>query len=177
MPGFNQRMLPSLNTAYKVLIYSILIVSLILFSYLANYAMVFRITAAVVSYLAIAGVLCWNLYHLCGKKLQKSKPGLLFAILSLYSLHRWFIVSGIIISFLIDRRSGSVLPPANQTLQRARILLPEILISGPVLLGMDVAREYSVWHNWNFQLIPVLLCLLSLISGVWILFQTKQSAQ
>ena len=74
MPAEYKPMTEQSFNKHKTLIYITLTPLMALFSYLANYAMVFRITASVVSYLSVFGTTGWILYQILNKSTTKKNP-------------------------------------------------------------------------------------------------------
>ncbi len=139
--------------------------------------MIFRGTAAVVSYLSMTGVIFWFILRWKGKVNSMNHPVFLFFFLSFYSLHRW-LIAGMLMAVFITKW---LLKTASNTNISGRKALnrfsADLFVAGPLLLCMDIAREYSVWHEWIFQPLPLLFCLAAILTGTWLIYQQRDSHQ
>lgn len=156
MPAEYKPMTEQSFNKHKTLIYITLTPLMALFSYLANYAMVFRITASVVSYLSVFGTTGWILYQILNKSTTKKTHGLFLIFISLYTLNKFFILAILTLSFLIRYEPRNKKPNETNVDARIHMLLPEIILTGVSFLFMDIAREYSVWQEWVFRPQPII---------------------
>jgi hypothetical protein len=171
---------PSIKTSRKILIYSILTVVLSLISYFSGYGMVFRITAAVVSYLSVGLVLSRILFLIYSKKQQPvSIVDPIWAYLALYTLSPITIATMGLFIILVNRRSKKegAAPVLSVTtpFYRLSALLPEVFFTGLAFLCMDIAREHSVWHEFVVRPLPLLLYIAGLAIVVWTIRASRKS--
>jgi hypothetical protein len=173
---------PSTKTSRKILIYSILTVALSLISYFSGYGMVFRITAAVVSYLSVGLVLSRILFLIYSKKQQPvSIVDHLWTFLALYTLSPISIALMELLVILVKRwtKKQGAAPVLSGTtpMYRLSALLPEVFFTGLAFLCMDIAREHSVWHEFVVRPLPLLLYIAGLAIVVWTIRTSRKSTQ
>ena len=168
----------------KILIYSIIVLISIISVFLANYALVFPLTAKIVSSIAILMSLVHLLLPFIHPKgwLQKEKHFLgMWAGPFLFSMHK--IISPISIILLIwaqpfllrwmkmdkeeDRNEISFL----NKWKRASF---EIMLITSTFWGLDVLREYTVWHEFQFRVLPTALVVMLFLN--WKIFRKNNSA-
>jgi hypothetical protein len=172
----------SIKKSRKILIYSILTVALSLISYFSGYGMVFRITAAVVSYLSVGLVLSRILFLIYSKKQQSvSKVDPIWAYLALYTLSPITIATMGLFVILVNRRSkkegAAPVRSGTTPFYRLTALLPEVFFTGLTFLCMDIAREHSVWHEFVVRPLPLLLYIAGLAIVVWTIRASRKSTQ
>lgn len=172
----------STKTSRKILTYSILTITLSLISYFSGYGMVFRITAAVVSYLSIGLVLMRILFLIYSKKQQSlSMLDHLWTFLALYTLSPISIALMELLVILVNRntKKEGAAPVISETTPFLRLsnLLPEIFFSGLTILCMDIAREHSVWHEFIIRPLPLILYITALATVVWTVRASRKSTQ
>lgn len=170
------------NTYRKILIYSILTVILSIISFISGYGMVFRITAAVVSYLSVGLVVARILFLIYNKKQQSvSLLDPLWVYLAMYTMSPiTMAVVGLLI-FLVNRgnKTEGAAPVQSGTtpLYRLSALLPEVFFTGLAFLCMDIAREHSVWHELIIRPLPLMLYLAGLVTVIWTIRTGRNNQQ
>ena len=160
------------NTFRKILIYSFLTVALSIISFISGYGMVFRITAAVVSYLSVGLVIARILFLIYSKKQQSvSLLDPLWVYLAMYTMSPITMAAVGLLIFLVNRgnkKEGAAPVQSGTTpLYRLSALLPEVFFSGLTFLCMDIAREHSVWHELIIRPLPLMLYLAGLVTVIW----------
>ena len=168
----------------KTLIYSIIVLTSIISVFLANYALVFPLTAKIVSSIAIL----MSLVHLLmtfihpNGWLQKEKHFLgMWAGPLLFSMHK--IISPISIILLIwaqpfllrwmnveNNDEGKEISFLNKW-KRSSF---EIMLITFTFWGLDLLREYTVWHEFQFRILPTILVLLLFFN--WMIFRKNNAA-
>lgn len=144
-----QFLLPPEQTIGIVLYFSFLCLILGVFSFAANYAMIYRHTAMAVSYFSFGGLIYWFFRY---QKYGKSSTWLWLIIVSVFTLHKWWITSVILLEIIQNRFNSGKNPTSEQEQQRG---LWQLLMIPPIYLTMDVAREYSVWQRFTLNYFPV----------------------
>ncbi len=159
----------------KILIYSIFTLLCGVFTYSANYAMIFRITASVVSLISVFGVIGWCITGIRPRFRKGPDSRIWLTLISLYSLNRWFIAGTLLTSVLFSKKLKPVLQHHSENGEQGKRLppVPELVFSGPIFLVMDIVREYSVWHHFEFRLFPWLGCMVSGALAFYFLTKSK----
>ncbi len=151
---------------YKILIYSAITVTSIAFAYSANYAMVYRITAAILSRLAVVycvGILAYVLFSDKGWSAKNRCIVMAWAGPLLYSMNK-FAVIVIIIYYILGERiynfmndeggAGENLPPFK--LERLLKIAGDIFSLSLAFLLVDITREYTVWKHLVLHPLPLI---------------------
>ena len=146
----------------KLLIYCVLMVSVLPLTFFVNYAMVYHIKAAALSWLAVGGSIASILLHLRQPKGMQGKKWLItaFAFIFFYSLH----IVGLVIFILLHRfreklsevvygTKMSEEPPIS--MERISSIAPEIILLSLGYLLVDTFREYTVWHTFSLRALPL----------------------
>ena len=168
----------------KILIYSIIVLISIISVFLANYALVFPLTAKIVSSIAILMSLVHLLLPFIHPKgwLQKEKHFLgMWAGPLLFSMHK--IISPISIILLLSAQP-SLLRWINldkkedneelSLLDKWKKSSFEVLFIAFTFWGLDFLREYTVWHEFQFRILPTALVVMLFLN--WKIFRKNNSA-
>lgn len=167
----------------KILIYSTIVLISIISVFLANYALVFPLTAKLVSGIAIMMSLVHLLQAFIHPKgwIQKEKHflgmwvgPLLFSINKIISpfsiiLLIWaqpFLLRWMKVDKDEDRNDISFL----YKWKRSSF---EIMLIAFTFWGLDLLREYTVWHEFQFRVFPTVIVLLLFFN--WIIFRKNNS--
>ena len=168
----------------KILIYSIIVLISVISVFLANYALVFHLTAKIVSSIAIL----MSLVHLLmtfihpNGWLQKEKHFLgMWAGPLLFSMHK--IISPISIILLIwaqpfllrwmnveNNDEGKEISFLNKWKKSSF----EVMFITFTFWGLDLLREYTVWHEFQFRILPTILFVLLFFNCI--VFRKNNSA-
>ena len=168
----------------KILTYSIIVLISILSVFLANYALVFPLTAKTVSSIAILMSLVHLLLALIHPKgwPQKEKHFLeMWAGPLLFSMHNIISPISIILLLLaqpyllrwmmVDRiDNGNDLSFLNKWKKSS----VELMWISFTFWGLDILREYTVWHEFNFRILPTILVVVLFFN--WMIFRKNNSA-
>ena len=167
----------------KILIYSTIALISIISVFLANYALVFHLTAKIVSSIAILISLVHLLLTFIHPKgwLQKEKHFLeMWVRPLLFSLHK--IISPISIILLLwaqpfllrwmNRGSNKVHEEVS-ILNKWKKSSLEVMLIAFTFWGLDMVREYTVWHEFQFRMLPTVLVLILFLN--WIIFRKNNS--
>ncbi len=165
----------------KILIYSTIVLISVISVFLANYALVFHLTAKIVSSIAILMSLVHLLMTFIHPKgwLEKDKHFLgIWAGPLLFSMHK--IISPISIVLLIwaqpfllrwmnveNNEEGKEISFLNKW----KMSSFEVMLITFTFWGLDLLREYTVWHEFQFRILPTTIVLLLLLN--WIIFRKK----
>lgn len=167
---------------FKILIFCSLVAGALALTYFANYAMVYHLKAAALSWLAVGGsAICIFLYLRQSSGMQ-GKQWLItaYAFILFYSLH----VIGLVIFILIHRYREKLSkivygynsfdePPLS--LARISSIAPEIILLSLVYLLVDTFREYTVWQSFSMRSLPLVsLGLIVVALGVIRLMATSK---
>jgi len=155
-----QFLLPPEQTIGIVLYFSFLCLILGIFSYAANYGMIYRHTSLAVSYISLAGIIIW-FYKF--QKEGKAYTHLWLLMLSVFTLHKWWIVVTILLE--IFHRPYAVHEKSTAVTEHQRGVW-QLLMILPFYLTMDVAREYSVWHTLTLNYFPEAAMLFILLYSI-----------
>ena len=150
------------NTFGKTLYFIALCLVLGGASVAANYAMIYRHTAMAVSYLSLAGVAYWFYTF---QKDKKPRTLLWILMLSVFTLHKWWIVAVIILEIISRKMKTNVVSTPTTEQQQG---FWQILMIVPAYLVMDVAREYSVWHTFTINYFPDTAMLFILLMAIYL---------
>jgi hypothetical protein len=168
----------------KILTYSIIVLISILSVFLANYALVFPLTAKTVSSIAILMSLVYLLLALIHPKgwLQKEKHFLeMWTGPLLFSMHK--IISPISIILLlwaqpfllrwmnVDNKKDNEVVSILDKWEKSSF---EVLLIALTFWGLDILREYTVWHELNFRILPTVLVVVLFFN--WMIFRKNNSA-
>ncbi|MBK7888286.1 MAG: hypothetical protein IPJ86_13670 [Bacteroidetes bacterium] len=142
---------------YKILIYSTIFILSVVLAYYANYAMVYRITAIVLSRVAIAFSLGYGLYLLFSDKAWLNLNKYLLLIWTgplIYSLSKWLVIPVLLLIYGGEKISEWLKGEKNSsTLDlktfRARLLflMPDIIGVACTFFIVDIVREFTVWKK------------------------------
>ncbi|MBL7923728.1 MAG: hypothetical protein JNL88_05980 [Bacteroidia bacterium] len=158
----------------KILVFSFLVLLSALLAYLANYAMVHRLKAMVLSGLAIVYSLscflraCWS--RSGWEKRDRFQVEMFFGPV-LYAMHSIGSPVFLLILYLLRNRLANWIQDKerkkfNTPFFRFIELLPSLLFLSLAFLLTDTIREYGVWHVWTFRLFPSLIFLMLLILAI-----------
>lgn len=167
----------------KLLIYSIITTISLVSAFLANYALVFPLTAKVVSGFALLislSHLLIVLFHPKGwSQKEKNFLGMWVGPL-LYSLNKiWSPVSILILLYAqpslfrwmkSDEKTAIM---ATSLSDKWKYVSSELMWITLAYFILDLCREYTVWHEFQFQILPTLLLLG--VSINWMIFSIKRS--
>lgn len=168
----------------KILIYSTIVLISIISVFLANYALVFHLTAKIVSSIAILMSLVHLLLTFIHPKgwLKKEKHFLeMWVGPLLFSLHK--IISPISILLLLWAQPFLLRwmnmhtkkdPEEVTFLSKWKKSSLEVMLITFTFWGLDVLREYTVWHEFQFRIIPTAIVLVLFLN--WIIFRKNNSA-
>ncbi len=167
----------------KILIYSTIVLISIISVFLANYALVFPLTAKTVSSIAILMSLVHLLLTFIHPKgwLQKEKHYLeMWVGPLLFSMHK--IISPISIIILLwaqpfllrwmnveNNDEGKEISFLNKWKKSSF----EVLLITFTFWGLDLLREYTVWHEFQFRILPTVLVIMLFLN--WIIFRKNNS--
>ncbi|MFN0189402.1 MAG: hypothetical protein ACKVQV_11945 [Bacteroidia bacterium] len=169
---------------HKLLIYSTLALSCIISVFLANYALVFPLTAKVVSSIAIL----MSLVHLLmtfihpNGWLQKEKHFLgMWVGPLLFSMHKIISPISIILlllaqPYLLRWMKVNRIDNGNNLsfLNKWKKSSVELMWISFTFWGLDILREYTVWHELNFRILPTILVVVLFFN--WMIFRKNNSA-
>ena len=155
------------KTIHKLLINSFLIALCSISALLANYAMIFRTTAMVISWAAIAiSIICIGgiLFTAKGWKQREQLMSQAWAGVVLFSLNKWMIPFLLIFLYFIKKlfRNYTFSIPEttanNLSLRKKTVLiLPDILLLSISFFIVDLVRNYTVWHEFSLKPLPVII--------------------
>ena len=167
----------------KILIYSTIVLISVISVFLANYALVFYLTAKIVSSIAILMSLVHLLMTFIHPKgwLEKEKHFLgMWAGPLLYSMHK--IISPISIILLLwtqpfllrwmnmdNKKDNEVVSFQNKWKKSSF----EVMLITFTFWGLDLLREYTVWHEFQFRILPTALVIVLFLN--WIIFRKNNS--
>jgi hypothetical protein len=142
---------------YKILIYSTIFILSVVLAYYANYAMVYRITAIVLSRVAIAFSLGYCFYLLFSDKAWLNLNKYLLLIWTgplIFSLNKWMVIPVLILFYGSEKmssmlRNESSSNNVNQMKFKDRLLflMPDIIGVACTFFTVDIVREYTVWKE------------------------------
>ncbi len=137
---------------FKILIYSIIVVISCVAAYDANYAMVYRITATLLSWIAVTfsiGYVGYILFTDKGWHKLNKYLLLVWAGPMIYSLNKWMFIPVLIIIYGGEKIAALLAngKQENQTGLRSRLafVLPDFAGVAFTFLLLDSIREYTVW--------------------------------
>ena len=168
----------------KILIYSTIALISIISVFLANYALVFHLTAKIVSSIAILMSLVHLLLTFIHPKgwLQKEKHFLeMWVGPLLFSLHK--IISPISILLLLWAQPFLLrwMNKDNQKVHEEVSFLSkwkkssfEVMLITFTFWGLDLFREYTVWHEFQFRIVPTALLVVLFLN--WLIFRKNNSS-
>lgn len=166
---------------FKILIYSILSLFSCLLAFYSNYAMVYRITSAFVSWCAVLiSIGYFSLILFTKRGWVKKDSYLIFLWIGplLYSVNRWALLIIILIFYLGEKLN---LPDSTKSkiinekepksiIERARLVMPSITIISFAFLLVDIVREFTVWKTIVFNNLPAACFLLALLIQLYFIF-------
>jgi hypothetical protein len=165
----------------KTLIYSIIAIISIISVFLANYAMVFHLTAKIVSSIAILISLVHLLLafiHPNGwEQKEKYFLGMWIGPL-LFSIHQ--IISPVSIMLLLWSQPSLLKWMKVDNIENGDDLTffkkwkkssVEMMWISFTFWGLDLLREYTIWHELNFRVFPTILVVAIFLN--WIIFRKK----
>ena len=167
MPKEVQHKPEPLSEKYKVLIFSIFTLISLIFALNSGYAMIYRITASIVSYISVTGVIAWFGYHLLFHRHDSYSTAPLLLFLGLYTLHRWYLAALIILLAISSNRLNFKFK-GDSLLSKASSIQAEVVLVGVYFFFTDLIREYSVWHRVELRLMPCIALFLSITTCIFI---------
>lgn len=142
---------------YKILIYSAIFILSVVLAYYANYAMVYRITAIVLSRVAIAFSLGYCIYLLISDKAWLNLNKYLLLIWTgplIYSLSKWMVIPVLILIYGGEKISVWLNSDRNSNTVNLKTFKARLLFLMPDIMGVvcnffivDIVREYTVWKE------------------------------
>lgn len=152
------------RVAIKMLIYCVLVISVLVLTYYANYAMVYHHKASALSWLAVGGSTAYIVLHVRQvREVQRNKCIVTaFAFMFFYSLH----IIGLLVFILLHRfreklsiaiYGGRSVNEDGGYLERLLSIAPEIILLSLGYWLVDTFREYTVWHSYLLRPLPLVL--------------------
>lgn len=168
---------------FKLLIYSFLIIIAVVLAYFSNYAMVYRVTAMVLSWVAVIIGVAFITYPIFSDKAWLIRDKFLLASWCgplIYTLNKWVIPLLLVINYL---SSTHFTPYSNVRFSQDKklptkydrfvILFPEITCVVIAFFLVDIAREYSVWKKLVFNFLPAVYSLIAFIILIFYLVSRR----